>query len=195
MLKYLKDNGCIQIERLLVLKGKEIGLSDQEIYILLVIYILKDIHVKMISPSLLVQYSSLSHKELDQVLSSLLKKKLIFNRNGTIQLNRLEERLLTSKKEEEVPEVNLLDEFEKQFARALSPMEMDILKEWKEQGYSDERILLALKEAVKSQILNFRYIEGILNNWAKNGIKQRYVEQKEEPRKVAVSHYKWWEDE
>ena len=194
MLKYLKDNGCIQVERLLILKGKELGLVDQEIYILLLIYVLKDVHVKMISPSLLVQYSSLSHKELDHVLSSLLKKKFIFNRNGTIQLNRLVERLLESK-QEEVPEVNLLDEFEKQFARALSPMEMDILKEWKEQGYSDERILLALKEAVKSQILNFRYIEGILNNWAKKGVKQRYVEQEPEPRKVAVSHYKWWEDE
>ena len=53
----------------------------------------------------------------------------------------------------------------------------------------------ALKEAVKSQVLNFRYIEGILHNWAKNGVKTRYVESEEPQRSVPISEYKWWEDE
>ncbi|MFQ9890552.1 MAG: DnaD domain protein [Streptococcus sp.] len=30
----------------------------------------------------------------------------------------------------------------------------------KESDYSDEMIVKALKEAVKSQVLNFRYVEG-----------------------------------
>ena len=56
-------------------------------------------------------------------------------------------------------------------------------------------IVKALKEAVKSQVLNFRYIEGILHNWAKNGVKTRYVESEEPQRSVPISEYKWWEDE
>ena len=70
-----------------------------------------------------------------------------------------------------------------------------IIKDWKNCEYSDEMIIKALKEAVKSQVLNFRYIEGILSNWAKNGIKQRYIEQEEPKRAVPISEYKWWENE
>ena len=56
-------------------------------------------------------------------------------------------------------------------------------------------ILKALKEAVKSQVLTLRYIEGILINWAQNGIKERYIDEKPQERKIKESHYHWWEDE
>ena len=56
-------------------------------------------------------------------------------------------------------------------------------------------ILKALKEAVKSQVLTLRYIEGILINWAQNGVKERYIDEKPQERKVKESHYHWWEDE
>ena len=58
-----------------------------------------------------------------------------------------------------------------------------------------DMILKALKEAVKSQVLTLRYIDGILNNWQRNGVKERYIEEKPKERKVAESHYQWWEDE
>ena len=90
---------------------------------------------------------------------------------------------------------NIVTIFEEQFGRPLSPIELNIIKDWKESDYSDEMIVKALKEAVKSQVLNFRYVEGILNNWAKNGIKQRYVESEQPQRKVPISEYKWWENE
>ena len=56
-------------------------------------------------------------------------------------------------------------------------------------------IVKALKEAVKGQVFNFRYIERILINWSQNGVKQRYIEQDEPKRTVPVSDYKWWENE
>ena len=116
---------------------------------------------------------------------------------GSISLNNLEQKLLqeNNKTEEVETEVNLISVFEEQFARALSPIELNIIKDWKNCEYSDEMIIKALKEAVKSQVLNFRYIEGILSNWAKNGIKQRYIEQEEPKRAVPISEYKWWENE
>ena len=196
MLKSLVSSKCINFERLLVLKAKELGLDGNECHILLLIYALKEASVRLITPAMLQNYSLLSTHDLNKVLQSLLSKKFIYNRSGAISLNHLEERLL-QEKNEEVPEeaISLVSIFEEQFGRALSPIELNILREWKESNYDDEMIVKALKEAVKSQVLNFRYIEGILHNWAKNGVKTRYVESEEPQRSVPISEYKWWEDE
>lgn len=196
MLKSLVSSKCINFERLLVLKVKELGLDGNECHILLLIYALKEASVRLITPAMLQNYSLLSTHDLNKVLQSLLSKKFIYNRSGAISLNHLEERLLQEKNEEEPEEpISLVSIFEEQFGRALSPIELNILREWKESNYDDEMIVKALKEAVKSQVLNFRYIEGILHNWAKNGVKPRYVESEEPQRSVPISEYKWWEDE
>lgn len=197
MLKELVENKCIDISRLLLLKAKELKIDDNECHILLIVYTLIDIGVKTVTPQMIQNYSMLSNQELDKVLASLLNKKLIYNRLGSISVNQLEQKLLQENKvvKEKETEVNLISIFEEQFARALSPIELNIIKDWKNSNYSDEMIVKALKEAVKSQVLNFRYIEGILSNWAKNGVKQRYVEQEEPKRTVPISEYKWWENE
>ena len=196
MLKSLVSSKCINFERLLVLKAKELGLDGNECHILLLIYALKEASVRLITPAMLQNYSLLSTHDLNKVLQSLLSKKFIYNRSGAISLNHLEERLLQEKNEEEPEEaISLVSIFEEQFGRALSPIELNILREWKESNYDDEMIVKALKEAVKSQVLNFRYIEGILHNWAKNGVNPRYVESEEPQRSVPISEYKWWEDE
>ena len=197
MLKELIENKCVDISRLLLLRAKELNIDDNECHILLIIYTLKDIGVKTVTPQLIQNYSSLSNQDLDKALTSLLNKKLICNRLGSISLNELEKKLLCENKkiEEKASEVDLISIFEEQFARALSPIELNIIKDWKNCNYSDEMIVKALKEAVKSQVLNFRYIEGILSNWAKTGVKQRYIEQDEPKRTVPISEYKWWENE
>ncbi|MCR1961418.1 DNA replication protein DnaD [Thomasclavelia cocleata] len=197
MYKELIRNKCIDISRLLLLRAKELQINDNECHILMLVYTLKDIGIQTVTPQMIQNYSMLSNQELNKVLASLLNKNLIYNRLGSISLNNLEQKLLqeNNKTEEVETEVNLISIFEEQFARALSPIELNIIKDWKNCEYSDEMIIKALKEAVKSQVLNFRYIEGILSNWAKNGIKQRYIEQEEPKRTVPISEYKWWENE
>ena len=197
MYKELIRNKCIDISRLLLLRAKELQINDNECHILMLVYTLKDIAIQTVTPQMIQNYSMLSNQELNKVLASLLNKNLIYNRLGSISLNNLEQKLLqeNNKTEEVETEVNLISVFEEQFARALSPIELNIIKDWKNCEYSDEMIIKALKEAVKSQVLNFRYIEGILSNWAKNGIKQRYIEQEEPKRAVPISEYKWWENE
>ena len=197
MYKELIRNKCIDISRLLLLRAKELQINDNECHILMLVYTLKDIGIQTVNTQMIQNYSMLSNQELNKVLASLLNKNLIYNRLGSISLNNLEQKLLqeNNKTEEVETEVNLISVFEEQFARALSPIELNIIKDWKNCEYSDEMIIKALKEAVKSQVLNFRYIEGILSNWAKNGIKQRYIEQEEPKRAVPISEYKWWENE
>ena len=194
MIKYLKDIECINVERLFLLKGKQSGLNDNDIFVLLLIYTLSQLNKQFITPSLLMNYSSLSSKELDIVLEHLLEKKWIYNQSGTIRLNHFVERLL-QEKEETDKQGNLIEIFEEQFGRPLTPMELDIIKEWIHHGFEEDMILKALKEAVKSQVLTLRYIDGILNNWQRNGVKERFIEEKPKERKVAESHYQWWKDE
>ena len=109
--------------------------------------------------------------------------------------SNIEEKLLENKEAPVEEKMNMVDIFEEQFGRPLTPMEFDSIKEWVQSGYSEEIILKALKEAVKSQVLTLRYIEGILINWAQNGVKERYIDEKPQERKVKESHYHWWEDE
>jgi DNA replication protein len=65
----------------------------------------------------------------------------------------------------------LYQAFEKEFGRLLSPMESSQLIEWCEgDGYSPDLIFEALKRAVLRGILNFKYIDSILRDWARNQI-------------------------
>lgn len=62
--------------------------------------------------------------------------------------------------------------FEKEFGRPLSPMESLEIAEWYEKdGYSAELILAALKQAVLRGVLNLKYIQSILRDWAKHNIR------------------------
>ncbi|RCX23313.1 DNA replication protein [Fontibacillus phaseoli] len=69
-------------------------------------------------------------------------------------------------------ERNLFVIFEKEFARPLSPMECETISGWVDQdGYPEELILLALKEAVFAGKVHFRYIDRILLEWSRNRVK------------------------
>ena len=65
----------------------------------------------------------------------------------------------------------IFDVFEKEFGRTLSPIEYEIINAWQDSNIEEETILLALKEAVYNGVSNLRYIDKILNEWAKKGIK------------------------
>lgn len=72
---------------------------------------------------------------------------------------------------EEERETGLVTKFEQEFGRPLSPMECEILVKWLEEDkLSDELILAALKEAVFTGKLNFKYIDRILFEWKRNRV-------------------------
>lgn len=104
-------------------------------------------------------------------------------------------KLLNNVKEEEKQE-DLYDNFEKEFGRTLSPMEYEIINNWKEQKISNELILAALKEAVFNGVSNLRYIDKILYEWNKKGIKKesdisKNRKEKEESKKEDSFEYDW----
>jgi DNA replication protein len=61
--------------------------------------------------------------------------------------------------------------FEKEFARPLTPMELESITGWLDHDkYSEQLILAGLKEAVFAGKVHFRYIDRILLEWGRNRI-------------------------
>ena len=172
----LKDYQCIDFKKLLLLKGKSIGLKDEETHILLLMMTLGDLGVRPIYPQKIAEFSS-----LDRI-------------NLRIDFKPLE-KLLLGMKVEKKEEVNLVEIFEDAFGRTMSTLDIEYINQFKRTGYDDEMIVSALKEAVKSNALSFRYVERVLENWAhsKNYIKKY---QEEEPEvSEEVRNYNWWEND
>lgn len=66
---------------------------------------------------------------------------------------------------------NIFEVIEKEFGRTLSPMEYEIIKAWLDGNMSEETIKEAIKEAAFNGVSNLRYIDKILYEWGKAGIK------------------------
>ncbi|KIL40039.1 DNA replication protein DnaD [Gordoniibacillus kamchatkensis] len=68
-------------------------------------------------------------------------------------------------------EKNVFTIFENEFARPLTPMELETISAWLDKdNYKEELILAALKEAVFAGKLHFRYIDRILLEWSRNRV-------------------------
>ena len=164
----LIDYNCIDFHKLLFLKGKQIGLSDQESYILNIMLLLHEQGVSLLTPQMIAKYCTSDMKAIDQAMLKFVNERYLDRHNGILDFKPLYRRLL-DEKVEEVKQVNLIERFEDAFGRPLSQTEIEIINSFKRDGYDDQMIVDALLEAVRSNVLNFRYIEKILSNWARGG--------------------------
>lgn len=100
---------------------------------------------------------------------------------------------------------NIFEIIEKEFGRTLSPMEYEIIKAWLDNGFSDELIKEAIKEATFNGVSNLRYIDKILYEWGKNGIKtaadvnsnrkKRNKVKEEDDIDMDIVDWNWFDDE
>ena len=99
---------------------------------------------------------------------------------------------------------NIFSMIEQEFGRTLSPMEYEIIKAWLENNISAELIECALKEATLNDVSNLRYIDKILYEWGKKGIKtkqdvDKYMDKnrkkaEREKKKIDVFDYDWLDE-
>ena len=73
----------------------------------------------------------------------------------------------------DVTDSDIYSTIEKEFGRTLSPMEYEIIKSWLSNNISEELIVEALREATFNGVSNLRYIDKILYEWGKLGIKNK----------------------
>ncbi len=63
--------------------------------------------------------------------------------------------------------------FEKKFKRPLYSQETELIKAWSEEMYNEDLVLAALDEAIYNGAVNTKYIDTILYEWQKKGIKTK----------------------
>lgn len=190
----LKDYQCIDFKKLLLMKGKSIGLSDSETHILLLMMTLKELEIRPIIPQKIAEFSTLSITEIDEIMLKLIDHHFLDRKAGVIDFKPLENLLLDVQVEKK-EEVNLVGLFEEAFGRTMSSIDIEYINQFKRSGYDDTMIVNALKEAVKSNALSFRYVERVLENWSHS---KNYVKKyQEEDTEVAeeIRNYNWWEND
>ena len=168
-----------QVSKELLFNYKKLNITDSEFIV--IIYLINQSN-NIYNPK---QISNDLKIELNQVLeliNSLCEKNVIkiemkkINniRSEIINLDSLYEKIAFSLTEvDEKNESNLYSVFETEFGRTLSPMEFEIINSWVDNGYSEELIKLALKEATYNGVSNLRYIDKIIYEWGKKGIKTK----------------------
>ncbi len=194
--------GRLDVPALLITGYRELGLTDTEAMLLVhLLYYSEKEQNDFPTPDELGQRMSAGPEEVIGALSQLLKTGYLRIEEGTHSVTgvRFERYCLDAlygklaswwtekgKAEEQPvskPDVgkNLFSIFEKEFARPLTPMELETISGWLDQdGFQDDLILAALKEAVFAGKVHFRYIDRILLEWQRNRILT--VEQAKEHR-------------
>lgn len=191
----LKNYNCINFSKLLLIKAKELNINDLQSHILLIIMTMKELNIKPINPQTISRLSTLSLKQIDELLLSLLDMHLISRKRGQLDLTPLYNYLIKQEVIKE-KEIDLFTVFEDAFGRSLNQRELEIINSFKRAGYNDDMIIDALNEAVKSGVMNFRYIEKILENWSKYGVNKRFVKEVvKEDNDVSneVKDFNWWD--
>ena len=167
----------IIIPRKLLYNYKKLKIKEAEL-IILIFLINSDIY----NPKEIADSMDLKLPLLLEMIELLKEKGLIKielkNNNNNIQeevvnLDGLYEKIALSMMDNiEEKETTIYDTFEKELGRTLSPIEYEILGEWLNEN-SEEILLLALKEATYNGVSNFRYIDRIVHEWNKKGIKTK----------------------
>ena len=202
----LLKNSTAKIPMLFVYHYKDLKLTDIEF--ILVTYLLNTdlvLNPKKISTDLKLELpvvfeliSSLEEKDILKIETYQNKnvREEALNFDGLYQKLAF---LIVNEPKKEENYTNLYDLFEKEFGRTLSPMEYEIIGGWKDGDYSDELITAALKEATYNGVNNLRYIDKILYEWKKKGIrnpeelkqKNKSVYQGNQTPKEELYDYDW----
>jgi len=204
----IKEKDLI-VPYILFSKYNELKLSEEEL--MLIIYLIND-QEQVFNPQKIGIFFKKSTVKILEMINELITKDLIKieikieNKVHIeyISLEGLYKKLaflvVNEKKQEKINE-NIYDNFEKEMGRPLSPIEFELINGWQTSKISDELILLALKEAVYNGAVSIRYIDRILFDWSKKGIKSKADVQREKKKfqekkqKLDVFDYDWLNDD
>lgn len=212
IISLLEDNN-INIPRILLYNYSKLNLDEKSL--LLLIYIIND-DEKIFNPQKISEDLKYTLPEVLELIEKISNVDLIsintIKNNGIVEevidVSNLYKKLAyivindQEKDNNKDDKTNLYDLFEKEFGRTLSPIEYEYINGWLNDDFNEEIILCALKEAVFNGASNLRYIDAILYEWKKKGIKTKEdVEndkrkfKKASSKKTEMFDYDWLNDE
>lgn len=197
----IEKSKFIDWKSLLLANYKNLDIKEEEVLVIFMIDYCLQNGETVITPDVLALKMNYDQSSIDNYLSCLFNKGYITldqNEEGKLQtsLNGLKYILISNllnsenkveKKEEDLKkERNIYEVFEAKFGRPLSFIEMETMNKWFEEGVEDDKIILALQEAVRIKKKNIRYIDKILLEW------RQQAERKEEGYTTITD--KWHKD-
>lgn len=172
-----KDNKKLVVESIFIKEAFKRNLSLEEFLLLLYFDNSYDFvfNVNNVSKVLMMDEASIL-----QAFSTLLEKNLISVDTTIDNVGKVIEHINldnfynginedVKKKEKEKTKKDIFSLFEEEFGRTLSEMDYGVIKNWLENGFSEELILGALKEASYNGVKSLRYIDKILFEWHRKG--------------------------
>ena len=195
-------SGNLVLPSALLFHYKDIFKSSDDFLVWQFFYLQNTTKRDDLAPSQIANALGKSVADINKVISSLTSQELLDMKTielaGEIEiifdaspvLEKLDQLLAsqTSTNSEHQTEPNhfkqLVDEFERELGRFLSPFELeDLEKSLREDKTDPDLIREALKEAVFNGKTNWKYIQAILRNWHKEGITNLHqVEEKKRAR-------------
>lgn len=180
LLEQLRNENHYTIPKYLITNLKKFKIDLNSFVVL--IYLLNHRNKDVFNYKSIMSNLNLSEKEVLNAIDLLKDKKLLSIDMVKNDKGIIEERLNIDsfyeisfsallEKENKNDDKNLYDIFEQEFGRTLSPIEYEIINGWVSSNIKEELILGALKEAVFNGVNNLRYIDKILYEWNKKGIK------------------------
>lgn len=206
LLEQLNNDNHYTLPKYVLSYAKDLNL-DINSFILL-IYLLNGKNGSSFNYKNIMKDINLNEKELLDAISVLKGKKLLSIEMKKNDFGVLEELInissfydivfskMLNESKNDIDRKDIYEEFEREFGRTLSPMEYEIISGWIESGISNDLILAALKETVFNGVNNLRYVDKILYEWNKKGIKNssdisKIEKQKEDEKQEECYEYDW----
>lgn len=183
----------IHIPTILLQKYKSLGLNETDVMVILQLFRFQQENKHFPTPMELANCLTINEQECAHVLRRLIQKgflKITQTKREAQPLTEsyclepLWEKLFIKQDQpaENENEGTIFILFEQEFGRPLSPFEIETINAWLDQDHiAPELIKAGLRESVLMGKLNFKYIDRILRDWQKKGI--RTVEQAREASK------------
>ena len=203
----------ITIPQVLFQNYKNLNLTPEEFLVL--IYILNIGDKIPYNPELFATGLSLNKLTVMELINNLSEKNVLNIKIEKNKNNRQEEYIYTDilydkllkliQNQDQVlnPDTtDIIDIFEKEFGRLLSPMELEKIKSWINDNLPKELIVEALKEATYNGVHRMSYIDKILFDWQSKGLKTKEDVKKDrnsykqsKTKEIEVYDYNWLEED
>jgi len=170
---------AINFEYTLMEFYKKLSLSENDLAVIFMVKHLLEQKNTLITADLLSIKMNLDTSEIDRILVNLVNKQYIAyirsNKGLITSIQPLEEKLsemyqleitkdANKKFSEErlIATKNIYEIFEKELGRTLSPVELSLIDEWVNNGYSEDDCIDALRECLAKRKNSLRAVEKIL---------------------------------
>lgn len=204
----------LTIPRLLFQNYKNLNISEEELVVLIIL--MNEEEKILYNPIRFAEELNQDKYKVMQLLNNLSEKNIIEVRLENNSLGKKEEYIyldllynklfsivIDTKEDKEVSlKSDIFSIFEQELGRTISPMEVEIIKEWLHDGISEEIIKEALKEAISNNVRNLKYIDRIIFTWNSKGLKTKEDILKDkrnyrikDKQKEEIYDYNWLEEE